>query len=278
VTWTSNRDGEFGRTTHGVVAGANAIDDNADATLSPGAHAVTVRVAFGGTSVSDTINVTITNTAPTASIDQPASGASVCAGRVVNLRGSAFDPEEFSPLPDASFTWTSSRDGGLGAGRSLPTSGLSTGGHTITLTVVDSGGIADSDTINLTVLAASDPACVGSPPEVTIVAPANDASIYADTIDFRVTVADDRTPAAELIYEWTSDVDGAVVPVASSLLPPLCLPLVGGAVVCTDAEHRATLDLTNGTCGRRHIVTIRVRDADGNVGTDSIIVTASQLC
>ncbi|MBK7403397.1 MAG: S8 family serine peptidase [Phycisphaerales bacterium] len=89
------------------------------------------------------------NTAPTVAIASPADGASFDQGTSVSFLGSAADSEDGSLT--ASIAWTSSRDGAIGSGGAFSTSALSVGTHVITASVVDSGGLGDSDTVTIVV-------------------------------------------------------------------------------------------------------------------------------
>jgi hypothetical protein len=82
----------------------------------------------------------------------PNTATSVPQGATVLLHASAWDVDD-QLLGDAAITWTSSRDGALGAGRFLPKRNLSVGAHTITLRGTDSGGLFTEKTITITVTA-----------------------------------------------------------------------------------------------------------------------------
>ncbi len=93
------------------------------------------------------------NSAPTVSITAPTSGSTVSVGATVTFMTTANDFEDGDL--SAAVTWSSDLDGSLGTGASVATSSLSTGTHTITASVIDSGSLGDVDTISLTVEAAS---------------------------------------------------------------------------------------------------------------------------
>ena len=76
---------------------------------------------------------------PVVTITSPISGATILEGAVLQLRGSASDPQD-GVLPDPSLLWTSSIDGEIGTGGSLEVSTLSVGVHTLVLTAADSDG------------------------------------------------------------------------------------------------------------------------------------------
>jgi Tol biopolymer transport system component len=71
-------------------------------------------------------------------------------GQLVWLQGVAFD-EDDGFLDDTSVTWSSSKDGALGSGASLPVYDLSNGAHTITMTARDSDNNAATDTVNISI-------------------------------------------------------------------------------------------------------------------------------
>ena len=82
------------------------------------------------------------NTAPGATLTAPADGTTVVDGTALTVTGTASDNEDGDL--GASLSWSSSIDGGLGAGPSVdPT--LSVGVHTITASVTDIGGDAGPD-------------------------------------------------------------------------------------------------------------------------------------
>ncbi|HVR95016.1 MAG TPA: M14 family zinc carboxypeptidase [Thermoanaerobaculia bacterium] len=89
------------------------------------------------------------NTAPSVAITAPANGASLASGTAVTFSGTASDSQDGNLA--SSLAWTSSLDGAIGSGASFQTSALSAGTHTITAAVTDSGGLAGSASISLTV-------------------------------------------------------------------------------------------------------------------------------
>ncbi len=87
---------------------------------------------------------------PTAEITALESNTSHRVHELVWLQGFAFDYDD-GFLEDGAVMWSSSRDGALGTGTSLPVYDLSEGTHTITMTAEDSDGNQVSDSINVTV-------------------------------------------------------------------------------------------------------------------------------
>jgi hypothetical protein len=142
LAWTSSINGSIG-------SGASFSTSS----LSVGVHTITASVTdSGGLSGSDVITFTINaapNTPPTVTITAPADGTTVGAGTSITFAGSATDAEDGNI--SASLAWTSSINGSIGSGASFSTSSLAVGTHTITASVIDSGGMSDADAITVTV-------------------------------------------------------------------------------------------------------------------------------
>jgi N-acetylmuramoyl-L-alanine amidase len=88
------------------------------------------------------------NEPPTVIISSPADGASFDSDALISFAGSASDTEDGDLT--ANLAWTSSRDGNIGIGDSFNVV-LSDGTHTITASVIDSGGLGGEDSITITV-------------------------------------------------------------------------------------------------------------------------------
>lgn len=88
---------------------------------------------------------------PTATITSPNDGAVRLRGQPITFEGTGSDPED-GTLEGESLVWSSDRDGEIGTGRSVTTSALSSGQHTITLMVTDSDGDTDADQIGITIV------------------------------------------------------------------------------------------------------------------------------
>ena len=227
LSWTSSLDGGIG--SGGAFSTAN---------LSVGTHTITASASDShGAAASDTIAVTVTsNTAPQASITSPADGSLYQEGASIAFGGAATDTEDGDLT--GNLTWTSSLDGGIGAGGSFSTTALSAGVHSITASVTDSHDADGSDSITVTVNAA---------PLVAITTPANGHSVVEDTnIDFSGTATDSEDGDLAASLSWTSSWDGAIGS--------------GGSF--------STTTLTVGT----HTITALVTDSDGGQHSDSIIV------
>lgn len=88
------------------------------------------------------------NTSPVVTISSPVDGASFVSGTSISFAGSAIDAEDGDLT--GSLVWTSSKDGPIGTGGSFSVV-LSDGTHTITASVMDSGGLAGSASISVVV-------------------------------------------------------------------------------------------------------------------------------
>ncbi len=145
------------------------------------------------------------NTAPSLTIASPANGASVQQGNSISLQATATDAEDGNL--SNSISWTSSRDGALGTGASL-SKVLSVGGHTITASIVDSGGLNAVRSVSVTVTATPVP---NTNPTASILAPANGTQITAGTsIAFRGAASDNEDGDLSSSLKWTSSRDGQI--------------------------------------------------------------------
>ena len=95
-----------------------------------------------------------TNTAPTVTISSPANGSNVANGVPVTFTGSANDTQE--GVLTSALAWTSNIDGSIGFGGSFSRV-LSAGTHTVTASVVDTGGLQTTKQVTVTVAAAAAP-------------------------------------------------------------------------------------------------------------------------
>ena len=85
---------------------------------------------------------------PTVAITSPTTGSTFSAGAIINFAGTASDAKDGNLTN--SLVWTSSRDGQIGTGGNFSRT-LSSGTHTITATVTDSGGNVASASVSVTV-------------------------------------------------------------------------------------------------------------------------------
>ncbi len=181
------------------------------------------------------------NTAPTAAISAPSTGTTVGEGTSIVFSGSATDTEEGDL--STNLVWSSDTDGPIGTGASFSAI-LSVGTHTVTATVVDSGGLTgfDSITVNVT------PATGNTPPTVVVSAPANPATVtVGDSISFEAIatdVQDGSLPSTTIL--WSSHINGQL----------------------GSGSPFVFAGLTEGT----HTITASATDSGGLIGSTSITV------
>jgi hypothetical protein len=143
------------------------------------------------------------NQPPSVSITAPDDNSHVYADESIDFAATAVDPEDGAL--DAGLSWYSDLGGPLGMGGAI-TSSLGAGVHLVTASVVDSGGLAVSDTLRVTV---EEPQATNQPPSVTITAPA-DGSLFSptETVGFAATATDPEDGNQDARLSWYSDLDG----------------------------------------------------------------------
>jgi hypothetical protein len=223
VHWSSSLDGALGTGASLPVT-----------TLSSGTHTITATVEDAQQQTASDLITVIVNAHPTLAITAPANDSMYVPGADVTLAATASDVE------DASLTihWTSSLDGGIGAGASLTVSSLSAGVHTITASVTDSGDEIAEATVTVVINAA---------PAIAISAPTS-AGPYAPgaIIAFAATASDAEDGSLTDEIAWTAETDA----------------LLGAG---------GTLDISSLAPGS-HTITATVQDARGVVATDQVVV------
>ncbi|MCP4980954.1 MAG: PQQ-binding-like beta-propeller repeat protein, partial [Gammaproteobacteria bacterium] len=239
LSWSSNLDGVLGT---GATFNLNA--------LSIGSHTITATVTDSGgltpiTPSSITVTVTvIINTPPSASITVPANGLSFAEGDTINFTGSASDVEDGEI--SASLSWSSDLDGVIGSGATFGSSSLSVGLHTITATVIDSGGLnpVTPPSISLTVTANIPVVMILTPPD------GNHFDV-GESISMTSTATDVEDGDLGSVINWQSDLEGG---------------LGGGANL-----------VTNLNIAGLHSITASASDLDGNTGLASISLAINAL-
>ena len=149
----------------------------------------------GGTFTDSGSAACVGNMPPTVVISSPADGTTFAEGATVDFSGSASDSDD----GDISFnlSWTSSIDGLIGTGASLSTT-LSSGTHTITASVIDSGGLTTDKSISVTITGTNDPPTISDIPNQT-----TDEDTPTGALAF--TVGDTETAAGSLTVSGSSD-------------------------------------------------------------------------
>ncbi|WP_162899020.1 S8 family peptidase [Ralstonia solanacearum] len=152
LTWSSSFQGDLGPS----VCTSPAVDCTMSAKLIAGTHVITLK-ATNSVNVSGTATVPVQvlsgDDYPTVTILSYYDGDyNFAPGDVETLVGAATDPVD-ATLPDSAFVWTDSRDGFLGARKTLPvvlsgTPGVFTD-HLVTLTVTNHAGHKGTASVHL---------------------------------------------------------------------------------------------------------------------------------
>ncbi len=253
ATWSSDVDGVLDT----LAVGAGGAADT-EARLSTGTHTLTLAVEDTvGHVGEDSVVVTVfdTNTAPACGITAPLDGAAARPGDTVTLTATVSDAEDGPSGLLA--TWSSDRDGLLGTGSpggfdtvQAALEGLSEGVHTLSLAVVDSGGLTCADAISFT---------VGNAPEITLTAPSS-GSVHdaGEPVRFAAVLADDLDRPDALTVTWTSDVDGLLT------------------TTSPDADGTTAFTTTALSVGA-HTVTLQATDTDGFSNVAAVALTINGL-
>ena len=125
-----------------------------DGDYLPGSDHGVIRViasdGFNTTQV-DSNQVTVAPKSALIAITSPADSASIEEGSPVILQAAGTDVRD-GPITNVDqFTWSSDRDGSLGSGNPLILSNLSTGAHTLTLSVQNSSGLVSTASVHITI-------------------------------------------------------------------------------------------------------------------------------
>lgn len=193
-SWQSNKEG--------VLGTGSSLTYNFQ---QLGAHIITVTATDSqGLSASETIQIFITNKAPTANIITPLASDVIYAGSTqVAFKGEGFDQGGGFPGPMscASLSWKSSKLGDiLGNGCQFSAKFNSVGSRTITLTATDSYGAKGTDTVTLNVVALPS----SGPPVINITKPGEGAHFDATSkIRLAYTLSDPGgTPSSQYTVVW----------------------------------------------------------------------------
>jgi hypothetical protein len=152
LTYSLLYSNDGGSTWESLASGLSAEQIELDTALLPGGDGMLrVLVSDGMLSGQDTSGIfSVPLHAPVVSISMPEPDQVFFPTQQVTLQGSAYDLEDGTP-DDSVFEWSSSIDGVLGTGASLSTAELTTGSHTITLTVTDSDGMSSEASRQITI-------------------------------------------------------------------------------------------------------------------------------
>ena len=231
-----------------LVAGCAALVKQSSASLTPDqvenrlkTSSVMVSVPASGRSYPrlDCFEAVLgNNTLPVISITDPVNGAFILEDTLVNIAATATDAED-GDLSNA-IEW--SDNGTVFATGDVVTQSFSIGTHTLTASVTDSSGLTNVDAIEIDVVSQS------ADPEVTILTPANGASIIANQPTTLTASASDREDGDLTgIVQWADN--GAVFATGESVSRSFSVGIHTIAAVATDshggvAEAEITINAT----------------------------------
>ncbi|MCK6502665.1 Ig-like domain-containing protein [Myxococcota bacterium] len=240
LAWQSSLDG--------ALALAGAPDSSGlvttSGTLSAGQHAITLTVTDrSGKSGADQVVITVgpPNSAPTCAMTGPVEGGAAASGSSVGLSGTVGDADQ--PADSLVVQFSSSLDGAVGTPQtptsdgsvSLAWPGLSTGVHTLGMTVTDELGATCTDARSWT---------VGSVPQVRIDLPAEGEVVnLGASTTFQGTVSDGEEAPTALDLQWSSSLDGAL----SSAGADSSGRTTFSTAALSAGTHLVTLSATDGT-------------------------------
>lgn len=203
--------------------------------------------------------------APVAAITWPEPNSVLRQGEGPQaFNGTAFDafdgPEDLTVtwILDGETTFDDALDADGFTVLDLDVEELALGEHTIELEVIDSDG--DLDRVGIT-WELKGPI---SAPDVTITAPGDgDFFLSGSEITFEGNATDIGTDLSDLVFAWSSSLDGD--------LPGAFSNGKGGSVLFADGSSSPLL--TDGN----HTITLQVTDLDGEVGQDTIVVSVGEI-
>lgn len=199
------------------------------------------------------------NEAPSVTIQGPADGTLYRQGvELVAVAGTVSD--SFDPPESLTVTWTLDEDSPVAVAAdpsglvsfALDPATLALGPHELTLTVLDLDGAGAYAVVGFEVGGPF------GPPVVEITAPADGGAWFlGDLVTFTGHASDTTTPAGELGFWWSSDLQGEL-----------------GDGYSGDGESALPINtLSLGT----HVITLSATDGDGEVGQDQVTVIIEDI-
>ena len=191
IEWQSNIDGDIG------IGASVSL-----ATLQLGVHTITASVVDSVNSAASTsIEISILNNSPAVSIAIPEDGTTAFFGETIVFEAEASDIED-GELSDY-IEWRSSIDGEFAVGDDVSLATLQLGDHTISASVVDSGGASATSNIQISI--------INNPPELTITSPENGSSVEVGSdVVFAGNASDVEDGSLSDLIDWRSSIDGAL--------------------------------------------------------------------
>jgi hypothetical protein len=194
LSWYSDADGYLGS--------GSSITTN---TLSAGNQTITLEATdSNGFIGSASIGIFIESPhPPSVSIYYPANNSTFINGSAITLKAFANDYEE-GVLPDHRISWASSVNGNLGTGKTIITSNLSPGNHTIITTAIDTTGLTATASVQIVI--------EQQKPVATIISPSSgDVFSLGTTIAFTGSATDfeDGVLSGNSL-QWISSVNGSI--------------------------------------------------------------------
>ena len=250
IRWASDLDGFIGESV-GSIRRSN---------LSFGTHIITASTtAPGGGTLSESVNLTISNDPPVVDIVTPNGVDSFCVGEPITFLATSRDSNNTPTfdVPESAIEWSVAGGAYIGTGHSV-TGSFPEGGYTIVVRATDDQGESAENSVNLLV-----EVCPDNPPTATILQPSVDSE--SSEAQYSYDGFDDARG------QWYTDVtfvgsgqdpeDGSLA--GSSLVWTTNLTDVQGATLGTGGT--ATVRLYSDSCfGAWHDVKLTVTDSDEN--------------
>ena len=260
VTWNSSLDGPLGTGLNPTFVGP----------MSFGTHTITATATVSGVSHTDSVEMTLTNTAPVASILTPGVGSSFYTGQLVSLLGSSVDQNENGQtLTNAQVSWFV--DGtllGSGHARDIAPGSLSLGSHTLKF-VANDGSLTSEATRTIQIL----PNPVNLPPNITSLTPPTGTDLgYADVnlggswvkqVVLKAVATDPDGPTLpNSAYSWSTTY--------THMGTTTTTPLGTGSTITANLA---------GVCNTvQHTVTVTVTDSGNAKASKSAVYTVHLFC